>query len=225
MDQVMDIFNSAPKGQSSYNSDGECTCGCSGKPPCEDISQKALKDPWSIAVASNTIKQGAKLALGPLIGGSATFVLAMFFPSHDAGAGSSMWSSGDQQRLNDLSFKESLGNLSDNERRELWDLLDRRLSGGIRPTMELEFANSPAEWMNNKDRYVPVHILEMAIRYGQKGKDPKGSPYPMYYIQMSRWKPKGYQTYNLEVLYNPNQNKILHYVYKRDAMGPLPAIK
>jgi len=35
-DFVMNIFNDAPSGRSDYNSDGECTCGCPGKPPCKE---------------------------------------------------------------------------------------------------------------------------------------------------------------------------------------------
>lgn len=32
---VLNIFESAPEGGSSYDGSGECTCGCPGKPPCE----------------------------------------------------------------------------------------------------------------------------------------------------------------------------------------------
>ncbi|QDH80583.1 RHS repeat-associated core domain-containing protein [Echinicola soli] len=30
LDQIIDIFNNAPEGRSSYDSDGNCTCGCPG---------------------------------------------------------------------------------------------------------------------------------------------------------------------------------------------------
>ena len=102
IDQVMDIFNNAPSGKSSYDADGNCTCGCFGKPPCNE--EKAFREGPVIVGLAQEI---GKKTIGPLIGGAGAFLAAMF-SSHDAGVGSSMWSPDDQQRLNDLSFKESL---------------------------------------------------------------------------------------------------------------------
>lgn len=221
IDQVMDIFNSAPSGRSSFNAEGNCTCGCSGKPPCED--NKAFTNALSLVVATKAAEKVVEKSFGAFLGGVTAFVSAML-TSHEAGQGSALWNPEDQTRLNDLSFKESQGSLSEQEKRDLWDLRDRLTSRAKAPTMGLEFAATPADHMNNPGRYVPTHILELAIKYGQKAPDPRGSVYPMYYIQMHRWKPNGYQTYNLEVLFHPGENKILHFQYDRKAKGPLPAI-
>lgn len=84
----------------------------------------------------------------------------------------------------------------------------------------LEFANKPAHHMENKARYVPVHLLKQAIK--NKGyKDPRGSKAKMHYAVIYINKKK----YNLEVLYDKKTNTVLHFEYARKAMGPLKALK
>ena len=85
----------------------------------------------------------------------------------------------------------------------------------------LNFSPTPADHMNEKGRYVPVNLLQNAIKYGQKGVDPQGSNIPMYYTTMY----KNGKMYNLEVLYDESTNTVYHFKYTDKAIGPLPAIK
>ena len=84
----------------------------------------------------------------------------------------------------------------------------------------LNFSATPAGHMNEKERYVPVSLLQDAIKYGQKGADPQGSSIPMYYTVIF----KNGKMYNLEVLYDEITNTVYHFKYTDKAIGPLPAI-
>lgn len=84
----------------------------------------------------------------------------------------------------------------------------------------LNFATTPAKHMDNPGRYVPVEILKDAILSTKGVADPKGSNALMHYTTMYR----GYQKYNLEVLYDEATNTIYHFEYTRESIGGLPAI-
>ena len=85
---------------------------------------------------------------------------------------------------------------------------------------DVRFAYKPMAHMGKSVRYVPVQILQHAIRTGQSQPDPRGSSGLMYYSIMER---NGVQ-YNLEVLYDRASNMILHYKYTQNPLGPLPKI-
>lgn len=83
------------------------------------------------------------------------------------------------------------------------------------------FARAPSTHMENPARFVPLTLLDKAIKFTKGMKDPRGSKALMHYSKINiRNKP-----YNLEVLFDKKSNTILHFEYARKAMGPLDAIK
>jgi hypothetical protein len=98
----------------------------------------------------------------------------------------------------------------------------------------LNFTATAASRMRNLGRYVPVQILQSAIKYGKGIPDPQGTKAIMYYTVMYKTESKvlngvtiNYQqAYNLEVLYQKSKNLVLHFLYTRDPLpkGGLPGI-
>ncbi|WP_243662855.1 RHS repeat-associated core domain-containing protein [Hydrogenispora ethanolica] len=85
----------------------------------------------------------------------------------------------------------------------------------------LNFTKTAAIRMENPDRAVPVQTLMDAIKSTKGLPDPQKSSALMHYTTMT----KNGQLYNLEVLYNKATNTVYHFMYTRDAIGPLPRIK
>jgi hypothetical protein len=76
---------------------------------------------------------------------------------------------------------------------------------------KLKFTATTLERMAVETRFVPVHILHLAIKYGKRGPDPQGVKNAfMYTIKMMR---KG-KEYDLEVLVRESDWTILHFVYR-----------
>lgn len=76
----------------------------------------------------------------------------------------------------------------------------------------LHFTAAPLEHMANPYRYVPVHILRLAIKYGKRTVDPRGyAGLFMYRCPMTH---EG-KTYMLEVLVRENDYTILHFMYRQ----------
>lgn len=76
---------------------------------------------------------------------------------------------------------------------------------------ELRFAARPLMHMQNPDRYVPVHILRLAIRYGKRAPDPRaGEGLYMYTYPILR----NGRSYMLEILVREKDQTILHFVYE-----------
>lgn len=72
-----------------------------------------------------------------------------------------------------------------------------------------KFGGSAGRHMADKNRAVPIQILEQEIK-GSKGVvDPKGSRALMHTTEMF----KNGKTYNLEVLYDKATNTIWHFKY------------
>ena len=79
-------------------------------------------------------------------------------------------------------------------------------------TGTLKFTATTAARMGDKNRFVPVHILKMAIRYGRRVADPKGTRGAfMYKIPMLR----NGRRFTLEVVIRVRDRTVLHFVYKR----------
>lgn len=75
---------------------------------------------------------------------------------------------------------------------------------------ELRFTKSTQKHMANQNRYVPVHILKLAIRNGKRAPDPKGTKGAfMYKIPMKR----GTKSYTLEVVIREKDRTVLHFKY------------
>ncbi|WP_155887987.1 hypothetical protein [Cupriavidus sp. WS] len=75
----------------------------------------------------------------------------------------------------------------------------------------LRFAEKPLQHMGNPDRFVPVHILRLAIRHGRRTPDPRGyRGLFMYTVPMIR---HGRQR-TLEVLVREGDYTVLHFLYK-----------
>jgi hypothetical protein len=76
----------------------------------------------------------------------------------------------------------------------------------------LRFAAAPLAHMAEAGRYVPVHILRLAIRYGKRIPDPKGHAgvsqfaYPIM---------RNGAHYLLEVVVRESDYTVLHFAYKR----------
>ncbi|WP_395068851.1 hypothetical protein [Paraburkholderia silvatlantica] len=79
----------------------------------------------------------------------------------------------------------------------------------------LRFAAEPLAHMKEPGRFVPVHILRLAIKYGKRTPDPRGIPgLFMYKIAMTRL--GGNQVgkkYILEILVNEKDYIIYHFQY------------
>ncbi len=95
------------------------------------------------------------------------------------------------------------------ERTALYSLRTRYYALMQRP---LRFAATPLEHMKNPDRFVPVHILRLAIKYGKRFPDPQGKAgLFMYRCQMTA---HGGKKYMLEVLVRESDYTILHFLYE-----------
>lgn len=94
---------------------------------------------------------------------------------------------------------------------------------------ELRFAASALRHMGERGRYVPIHILRLAIRHGRREADPGGAANAWrYVIRMKRQffegaeaaanagRTEGIRTveYELEVVVRHTDNTILHFLYK-----------
>jgi hypothetical protein len=79
----------------------------------------------------------------------------------------------------------------------------------------LRFAAEPLAHMKEPGRFVPVHILRLAIKYGERTPDPRGAPgIFMYKIAMSRLgKSHVGKKYILEVLVSEKNYVIYHFKY------------
>lgn len=84
----------------------------------------------------------------------------------------------------------------------------------------LKFTATTAQRMATSGRFVPLQILQLAVKYGSKGADPqkvKGAV--MYSIKMSKYigRTAGrpiFKEYTLEVVLREVDNTILHFVYR-----------
>ena len=65
--------------------------------------------------------------------------------------------------------------------------------------------------MSNPGRFVPIQILEQAIKNSVGKPDPRGSRALMYTTEMWR----NGKRYELEVLYDKVSNSIWHFEYKK----------
>ena len=78
-------------------------------------------------------------------------------------------------------------------------------------TGTLKFTATTAARMGDKNRFVPVHIIKMAIKYGKRVSDPQGIVgASMYKIPMLR----NGRRYILEVVVRNRDRTILHFLYK-----------
>lgn len=89
----------------------------------------------------------------------------------------------------------------------------RRLS--VRP---LQFTETTARHMSNPGRFVPVHILQLAIKHGKRMPDPqKVAGVFRYEARMSRFVKRGTtyvrETKTLEVVVRESDRTILHFMY------------
>jgi hypothetical protein len=96
----------------------------------------------------------------------------------------------------------------------------RRALAKLASGTALNFTKTTARHMATTGRFVPVQILQLAIKYGTKVADPqkvKGAV--MYTIKMSKQvggKPGSpiFKEYTLEVVLREADNTVLHYLYK-----------
>ena len=75
----------------------------------------------------------------------------------------------------------------------------------------IKFTATTVARMNDRNRFVPVHILKIAIKYGRKSPDPqrvKGAF--LYKIPMT----KNGRSFTLEVVLRERDNTVLHFLYK-----------
>ena len=75
----------------------------------------------------------------------------------------------------------------------------------------LKFTSTTAARMATSGRYVPIHILHLAIKYGKRAADPQGAKGAfLYTIKMF----KNGKEYILEVVVREKDWTILHFLYK-----------
>jgi hypothetical protein len=84
----------------------------------------------------------------------------------------------------------------------------------------LNFTETTARHMAESGRFVPVHILRLAIRYGSRSADPQGVAGAFRYVipmfrgvrdAAGKWV---YRQYTLEVVLREADQTILHYLYR-----------
>lgn len=75
----------------------------------------------------------------------------------------------------------------------------------------LRFAAAPLAHMAESGRYVPVHILRLAIKYGKRIPDPKGHAGVFQYTYPMM---RNGSNYMLEVVVRESDYTILHFAYK-----------
>jgi hypothetical protein len=75
----------------------------------------------------------------------------------------------------------------------------------------LKFGAKPLKHMHNPKRFVPVHILRLAIRYGKRGPDPQNIKGLAMYKHAIRVDGKPYM---LEILVREKDYTILHFLYE-----------
>ncbi len=84
----------------------------------------------------------------------------------------------------------------------------------------LKFTATTAAHMAERGRFVPVHILQLAVKYGKRVPDPDGVKGAfLYTIKMWRQVPGEklalpFKEYTLEVVLRESDNMILHFLYK-----------
>ncbi len=95
-------------------------------------------------------------------------------------------------------------------------LLRNRLQGF--PAKRLQFTETTAKHMTNPGRFVPIHIIHLAIKHGKRIPDPqKVAGVFRYEIQMSRFVKRGTvfvrEQKTLEVIVRESDWTILHFMY------------
>jgi hypothetical protein len=97
----------------------------------------------------------------------------------------------------------------------------RRVLAKLVSGSALKFTATTAAHMSTKGRFVPVHILRLANKYGARVADPqnvKGAF--LYTIKMTKYVGKDaagiaiHKEYTLEIVLREADNTILHYLYK-----------
>lgn len=100
--------------------------------------------------------------------------------------------------------------------------LKGRLKIGLSPK-KIKFTTATAVHMREPGRYIPVYILEKAIRYGKRSKDIEGKSgmiLKKYDIKIKRSRYDKYRNsyenkeYNLEVIVDESNWTITHFLYK-----------
>lgn len=100
--------------------------------------------------------------------------------------------------------------------------LKGRLKIGLSPR-QIKFTSVTAAHMRDPGRYVPVYILEKAIRYGKRSKDIKGKSdmiLKKYDVKIKRSRYDKHRNlyenkeYNLEVVVDESNWTITHFLYK-----------
>ncbi|WP_187649559.1 hypothetical protein, partial [Xenorhabdus indica] len=121
-----------------------------------------------------------------------------------------------------LTSRGAYVNLSIRLGEHLINILKGRLKIGL-SAKKIKFALVPAKHMREPGRYVPVHILEKAIRYGKRMPDSIGKSsvkLQRYEIKMykNRYNSKSHKyenkEYNLEVVVDEKNWTIVHFLYK-----------
>ena len=85
------------------------------------------------------------------------------------------------------------------------------------------FSKAALDHMHEPGRWVPMHLMKEVIEHPISViPDPrKMTKANMYYSQISR----NGKLYNIEILYDSIENKISHFMYDSDALGPLEKIR
>lgn len=115
---------------------------------------------------------------------------------------------------NDIGFLKNVRNSNTSVSKQL---VTDFFAEGTKGEELYNFTHTTLARMNDKDRFVPIQILDYVIKNTKGIPDPRGSEALMYYTTM--W--KNGKTYNLEVLCNHETNTILHFLYTKDPLGPL----
>ncbi|WP_080432162.1 hypothetical protein [Burkholderia ubonensis] len=97
-------------------------------------------------------------------------------------------------------------------------IISRSVLSGLRTrfaassSKQLRFAATPLAHMQEPWRFVPVHILRLAIRHGKRIPDPKGHQGIFQYTAPMTHRGVRYQ---LDVVVRESDYTVLHFVYKR----------
>lgn len=121
-----------------------------------------------------------------------------------------------------ISTRGKLIRFSSSFTNQLIGVLRGKLKFGLSPKA-LKFTTTPAQHMSEPSRYIPVYILEKAVRYGKRMPDVKGNSgriLKKHEIRIKRtrlnkkYNPYENKEYNLEVIIDESSWTITHFQYQ-----------
>jgi len=156
---ITELFDNAPDGISSYDGNGDCKCGCEGKPPCEE--DKALVDAPRIVIAAKVAEEVIKK--GGLVFAKLLGTIGAIMTPFSTGKNDVFFVKLSEEKENRYYYlqnkKNHGGGLTTSEEQEIWELEDEMYPHGnpFADKQQIGFKKMPQG--NNKKKNEQVHSL------------------------------------------------------------------